>query len=153
GTGIGGGAMVDGRLLHGRLHPEMGHIVTPLHPMDRDFPGVCPSHGTCLEGVASGPALEARWGEPARGLSADHPAWESEAFYLGFALAGLTCALSPELVILGGGVMEQAHLFPAIREKVETVLNGYLPAPRIVAPEQRYCGVLGALALAQAAAR
>ncbi|MDX2152550.1 MAG: ROK family protein [Bryobacteraceae bacterium] len=151
GTGIGGGAMVDGRLLHGRQHPEMGHLVTPLHPLDREFEGVCPSHGTCLEGVASGPALEARWGKAARELPAEHPAWEHEAFYLGFALANFIYAFSPERIILGGGVMEQGHLYPAVQERVETILNGYVAAPPIIPPEQPHCGVLGALALARGA--
>ena len=103
GTGIGGGAMVEGRLLHGALHPEMGHIRVP-HDWERDpFPGSCPFHGDCLEGLANGPAIEARWGVRGETLAPDHPAWDLEAHYLSLALASLICTLSPQRVILGEG--------------------------------------------------
>ncbi|MFN3929253.1 MAG: ROK family protein, partial [Thermoflexus sp.] len=115
GTGIGGGAMVHGRLLHGALHPEMGHIRIP-HDQERDpFPGVCPFHGDCLEGLASGPALEARWGQPPESLPEDHPGWELEAEYLALGLVDILCVLIPERIILGGGVMRNRSLFPRIR--------------------------------------
>jgi len=150
GTGIGGGGMAGGRLLHGRQHPEMGHVLLPLDPRDHsDFRGVCPWHGNCLEGLASGPAIEARWKCPADALPPNHPAWELEASYLGTALVAFICTLSPQKIILGGGVMEQRHLFPLIRKRVEALLNGYLTPPEIVPPEQAACGVLGALALAR----
>ena len=145
GTGIGGGAILSGCLLHGASHPEMGHIRIPHD----SFPGVCPFHGDCLEGLASGPAMEARWGKPATELPADHPAWAIEAGYLAAAIANFTCILSPELVLLGGGVMQQAALFPMIRSEVGRVLAGYVTVPDIQPPGlgQR-AGVLGALALA-----
>lgn len=161
GTGIGGGGLVNGRLLHGQLHPEMGHMRLP-HDWDVDpYPGRCPYHGDCLEGMASGPALEERWGKSARDLPADHPAWALEASYLAHALVNLTCTFSPRRIILGGGVMNQSHLFPMIRRKVQVLLNDYIQSPAIQAEIDSYivppgladrAGVLGAIALAQLAA-
>lgn len=153
GTGIGGGAMTGGRLLHGMTHPEMGHILIPRDTAD-PFPGTCPFHGDCLEGLASGPALQARWGAPASELPADHPAWPLEARYLALAIASFVCTLSPERVILGGGVMHQTHLFPLIRDELRQILNGYIRIPDayIVPPELGdRAGILGALALAEIA--
>lgn len=161
GTGIGGGGMVGGKLIHGLLHPEMGHLRIP-HDRGRDpFEGRCPYHGDCLEGLASGPALEARWGVRPENLPPDHPAWDLEAEYLALALHNLVCALSPQRVILGGGVMKQAHLFPRIRARLRDLLNGYIPVPAILTEEiEAYvvppalgdrAGVLGALALAMRA--
>jgi fructokinase len=150
GTGIGGGALVNGRPLHGLAHPEMGHIRIP-HDIIRDpFPGVCPFHGDCLEGLASGPAIQARWDKPAPELPADHPAWILEAHYLALALADWMYTLSPKLILIGGGVAEQAHLFPKIRNELSTILNGYIRGCEIAPPGlgQR-AGVLGALALAE----
>ncbi|MCX7839540.1 MAG: ROK family protein [Anaerolineae bacterium] len=156
GTGIGGGGLVSGKLMHGLIHPEMGHIRLP-HDLTRDpFPGACPFHGDCLEGLASGPALEKRWGARAETLPADHPAWELEAHYLALALVNYICTLSPQRIILGGGVMEQAQLFPLIRREVVQLLNGYIQSPAIIEQIDTYivppalgarAGVLGALAL------
>ncbi len=161
GTGIGGGAVVHGRLLHGLLHPEMGHIRIP-HDRERDpFPGVCPFHGDCWEGLASGPALAARWGQPPESLPPDHPAWDLEADYLALGLANILCVLVPERIILGGGVMGNRDLFPRIRERVWGLLNRYLPAPALAGDLSDYivppalgdrAGLLGALALAIEAA-
>ena len=103
GTGIGGGAIVNGRMLHGMLHPEMGHIRVPHDRSGDPYPGWCSFHGDCLEGLAAGPALEARWGKPGRDLPPDHPAWALEAEYLGAALATWVCTLSPQRIVLGGG--------------------------------------------------
>jgi fructokinase len=151
GTGLGGGSMVNGRLLHGRTHPEMGHLRVP-HDLQRDpFPGNCPYHSDCLEGLAAGPAIEARWSKSARDLPVEHPAWELEAHYLALGIANLAYALSPQRVILGGGVMRRGELYPMVRAKVVTLLNGYVDAPEIVPPELgARAGVLGAIALAQA---
>jgi fructokinase len=161
GTGIGGGAMVHGRILHGLTHPEMGHIRVP-HDLSRDpYPGGCPYHVDCLEGLASGPAMEARWGVPGRDLPMSHRAWTLEACYLALGLANWVCTLSPQRILLGGGVMQQTQLFPMIREDLARILNGYIQAPEIteqgesfVAPPQlgSRAGVLGALALARTAA-
>ena len=158
GTGIGGGGMVGGKLIHGLLHPEMGHFRIP-HDRERDpFGGVCPYHGDCLEGLATGPALEARWGRPGEKLPVHHPAWELEADYLALGLVSIICILSPQRVILGGGVMKQRHLFPLVRRRVQELLNGYLQAPAIVDRIDDYvvppalgsrAGVLGAIALAR----
>jgi fructokinase len=157
GTGIGGGAMIEGRLAHGLIHPEMGHLLIPRRQDDR-FPGVCPYHRDCLEGLASGPALERRHGQPAETLPEDHPAWELEAHYLALGLANIVCALSPQRILLGGGVMSCRTLFPVIREKLGQVLNGYVEAPEITLENDRFmqppglgdrAGVLGAIALAE----
>lgn len=157
GTGIGGGGMVGGQLMHGLIHPEMGHIRLP-HDWEADpFPGTCPYHGDCLEGLASGPALEARWGQSAKTLSPDHPAWPLQVHYLALALVNFICTLSPQRVIIGGGVMNQAQLFPLVRAEVQALLNGYVQAPEILDHIDQYivppalggrAGVLGAIALA-----
>jgi len=151
GTGIGGGGMSNGRLMHGHTHPEMGHIRIP-HDFERDpFAGCCPYHGDCLEGLASAPAIEARWGEPGEKLPAGHPAWDLEAHYLALGLCNWICTLSPQRVILGGGVMRRAELFPLVRGKLAALLGDYLESPEIVAPQLgARAGVLGAIALAQA---
>jgi fructokinase len=157
GTGIGGGGLVGGELMHGLIHPEMGHIRLP-HDWGADpFPGSCPFHGDCLEGLASGPALEARWGQPGDTLPPDHPAWPLEAHYLALALVSFICTLSPQRIIVGGGVMNQPQLFPRVRAKVQGFLNGYVQAPEILEQIDTYivppalggrAGVLGAIALA-----
>jgi fructokinase len=158
GTGIGGGAVVEGALLHGMMHPEMGHLRTP-HDMEADpFPGICPYHGDCLEGLACGPAIEARWGAPPQSLTPDHPAWDLESRYLALALADIMMILSPERIILGGGVMQQTQLFSLIRSKLEAQLGGYLSIPAVAHSMDTYivlpglggrAGVLGAIALAE----
>ena len=148
GTGIGLGGMAGGRLLHGLSHPEAGHVRIP-HDLQADpFPGICPFHGDCLEGLASGPALEARWGRPADQLD-DEAAWALEARYLALGLVALIAVLSPERVVVGGGVMQRAGLLDQVRREVDELLNGYVPAPELVAPALgARAGVLGALALA-----
>jgi fructokinase len=153
GTGLGGGALVDGRLLHGRLHPEMGHIRVP-HDRARDpFSGNCPYHGDCLEGLAAGPAIDARWGRPGHLLPDGHPAWDLEAEYLALGIVSWACTLSPERILLGGGIMQREELFPKVRARVAGLLNGYLETPEIAAPQLgTRAGVLGALALANGCA-
>ena len=152
GTGIGGGAVVNGRLVYGAKHPEMGHVRIP-HDLARDpYTGCCPFHGDCLEGLASGPAMQARWGCPATELPADHPAWALEAHYLALAVNNWACVLSPERIIMGGGVMQQPGLCEMIRKEWEVLLNGYIPAAEIVPPLlSGKSGVLGALVLAEQA--
>jgi len=153
GTGVGGGGMMNGRLLHGRTHPEMGHIRIP-HDRERDpFSGSCPYHGDCLEGLAAGPAIRARWAIPANELPAEHPAWELEADYLALGIGSLSLAFSPQRIVLGGGIMRREELYPLVRDKVSSLLNGYIEAPEIVPPKLgARAGVLGAIALAQEAA-
>lgn len=162
GTGIGGGGLANGRLIHGLLHPEIGHLLIP-HDRERDpFEGTCPYHGDCLEGLASGPALRARWGRPAETLPPDHPAWDLEANYLSLGLANLILTLSPRRIVMGGGVMQQPQLFPQLRARVLTILNGYVQSPILLDRIDEYVvppalgtqsGVLGALALARQAAQ
>jgi fructokinase len=158
GTGIGGGALVRGELVHGLIHPEMGHIRVPHDSQQDPFAGVCPFHGDCLEGLASGPALKGRWGVSGDELPANHPAWELEAHYLALGLTSWICTLSPQRIVLGGGVMKHAHLFPLIRRAVLRLLNNYVRAAEITVEIDRYvvppglgdrAGILGALVLAQ----
>ncbi|MDQ7029833.1 MAG: ROK family protein [Ardenticatenia bacterium] len=162
GTGIGGGGLVNGKRLHGLLHPEMGHMRLP-HDRERDpFPGLCPFHGDCLEGLASGPAIEARWGRPPHTLPPDHPAWALEAEYLGIALANLTFVFSPQRLVVGGGVMQPPHLWPQVRAAFVRALGNYVDLPALGQHVEDYlvpphlgprAGVLGAIALAVEAAR
>ncbi|MCL4534419.1 MAG: ROK family protein [Bacteroidetes bacterium] len=158
GTGIGGGGMAGGRLMHGLLHPEMGHIRVP-HDWSADpYPGACPYHGDCLEGLAAGPALEGRWGRPGETLPAGHPAWRLEAEYLALGLVSFICTLSPQRIVIGGGVMQQAQLFPMVRQRVREMLNGYIHSPAILERIDAYivpaklgsrAGILGGIALAR----
>ncbi|BCJ97199.1 ROK family protein [Anaerocolumna chitinilytica] len=128
GTGVGVGVYQNGKLLHGMLHPEAGHVLLSRHPED-SFTGACPYHSNCFEGLAAGPAIEKRWGKKAYELAPDHKAWELEAYYIAQALVGYIFTLSPHRIVLGGGVMHQTHLFPMIREQVITLINGYLKTP------------------------
>lgn len=125
GTGIGGGVMTNGKLLHGMMHPELGHIRLVVREDDK-YAGKCPYHGTCLEGLAAGPAIEARWGKKAVELADRPEVWDLESYYLAQALVSCILMLSPQKIILGGGVMHQEHLFPMIREKVKALLNDYV---------------------------
>ncbi|HEV2492842.1 MAG TPA: ROK family protein [Terriglobia bacterium] len=157
GTGIGGGGMVEGRLMHGALHPEMGHMRIPHDHQADPFPGACPFHRDCWEGLAAGPAIAARWGGKGEDLPHDHHAWQLEAHYLALGLTNLICALSPQRIILGGGIMRQTGLFPLIRTKTLELLNNYLQVKEIVERIDEYivppelgddAGVLGGIALA-----
>ena len=125
GTGIGGGAVFNGSPLHGLRHPEMGHLLPPRHPLDTVFAGCCPYHGACTEGLASGPAIIARWGRPLSELDADHPAHEIISWYLGHLAASLLAMLSPTSIVFGGGVMGT----PGLLDKADDVpLTGDPPA-------------------------
>ena len=160
GTGIGGGGMARGRLLHGLLHPEFGHMRVP-HERDSDpFAGVCPYHGDCWEGLASGRAIEARWGQAPAELAVRADVWELEARYLALGLVAVICVLSPERIIIGGGVMNQPGLLPLVQRGVSAFLNGYLDTAAVGRDIDTYIvlpglgprsGVLGAIALAEEA--
>lgn len=128
GTGVGGGAVVNGTVLQGFSHPEMGHISVQRYPGDT-VESACPYHDNCLEGLAAGPALEKRTGIKGQLLEATHDIWEIEAFYIAQALMNYTLTLSPEKIILGGGVMKQTQLFPKIRASLEMQLGGYVALP------------------------
>lgn len=156
GTGIGAGAIVEGRLVHGITHPEMGHIIVRRHPKDT-YEGRCPYHKDCLEGLASGPAIEDRWKSKAFDLPAAHFAWELQAYYLAQALVNFILILSPEKIILGGGVMKQTQLYPLLHQQVYVLLNGYISHPSLTQGNANYivqpalgdnAGLAGALALA-----
>ncbi len=125
GTGVGVGAMVEGKLLHGMLHPEAGHIMLKARE-DDTYKGWCPYHGTCLEGMAAGPAIEKRWGEKGDKLSDRAEVWDLEAYYIAQALIAYIYILSPEIIILGGGVMHQMQLFPLVRDYVRKLNGGYV---------------------------
>ncbi|MBM7551471.1 ROK family protein [Thalassobacillus pellis] len=158
GTGVGAGAVVNGTTLKGLSHPEMGHIVVKRHEND-EFTGICPYHGDCLEGMASGPAIEKRWGKAGKDLSGDPAVWEMEAHYLAQALVSYIYILSPERIVMGGGVMQQEHLFGLIRKNVMDMLGGYVSSPKLDADHineyivppglTNEAGIKGALALAK----
>ena len=152
GTGIGGGGMAGGKLLHGLAHPEVGHLRIP-HDRDRDpFDGVCPYHGDCLEGLASGRAIEARWGLRPEALDGDGRVWELQAKYLALGIVSVISVLSPEQVLIGGGVMRQPALLPLVQGEVAALMNGYQQAGTIRSPALApRSGVLGAIALAETA--
>ena len=157
GTGIGGGGIVNGRLMHGLLHPEFGHMRIP-HDRERDpFDGVCPYHGDCLEGLASGEAIRARWGGAGE-ENGDERVWQLEAEYLALGLVNVICTLSPERIVIGGGVMKQPQLLPLVRKQVSELLAGYFRAPELDAGLDGYivapalgdrAGVVGSLELAR----
>ena len=160
GTGVGGGVLAEGRLHHGLVHPEMGHIVMRPHADDPAPKGFCPYHDSCLEGMASGPAIEKRWGVSARELPEDHAAWDVEAEYLAQMCVNTILMFSPERIILGGGVMHQMHLFPKVRRRTLELLGGYVAAPAITERIDEYivspglgdnAGAVGSLMLAKAA--
>jgi fructokinase len=159
GTGIGGGLLCEGKLVHGMLHPEWGHIPLSRHEDDPLTRGICPYHTLCLEGLASGPSIQNRWGVPANELLEDHRAWDLEAFYLAQLCVTALMTVSTERIILGGGVMNQSVLFPKIREKLSEMLGGYLQHPRIENLEELVCppaltpnsGLIGGALLAKKA--
>lgn len=162
GTGIGGGAIVNGSPIHGLMHPEMGHIHPRRHPLDMEFEGVCPFHQDCLEGLASGPAILARTGSSLQELDPAHPQWDIQADYLGQLCAYLVFILSPQRLVMGGGVMSHIRLLPPIRQRLLDCLGGYIDRREILVDMDRYvvppmlgirAGILGALALAINAAR
>ena len=128
GTGIGVGVIIDRKPYHGMLHPEGGHILLARHPQDPMEKGVCPYHELCLEGLASGPAIAARWGKPGAELADRKEVWELEAYYLAQAICSYIMILSPERIIVGGGVSHQEQMMPMIRKEVERQMGGYIQA-------------------------
>ncbi len=161
GTGIGGGALESGRLLHGLIHPEMGHIRIPRPASEIEvFDGVCPYHGDCWEGVAAGPAIAARWGERGENLPAQHPAWDLEAAYLAAGLHAIVCTLSPGRIAVGGGVGLAPGLLERVRPLLLKSLANYVDSPVLLERIDEYlvpaatgadAGVIGAMLLAEQA--
>jgi fructokinase len=159
GTGIGGGAVVNGKLLHGLLHPEFGHLRIPHDRQADAFPGTCPYHGDCWEGLAAGPAVAARWGASPQELR-EPRVWELEAHYLALGLVSVISVLSPQRIILGGGVLATDGLLQLVRNAVRDLVGGYIDTPALDAEIDDYLvppalggrsGVLGAIALAASA--
>jgi fructokinase len=158
GTGIGAGLVIGGRPLRGLVHPEVGHLRIP-HDRQRDpFPGSCPVHGDCWEGLASGSALAERWSASPADLPDEHPAWRLEADYVALGLLSIVCVASPERIVVGGGVMDRLLLLPMVRERLRDLLAGYLDTPLLGERIDHYlvapalgdrAGVLGAIALAE----
>lgn len=157
GTGIGGGFAPAPAGLARLLHPEMGHLRVRRDPRDADFRGICPFHGDCLEGLASGPAIRARWGTQLNSLTPSHPAWSIIGGYLGELAASIVLVASPERVIFGGGVMSNEHLLPHLHRAARELLNGYIGPLNDVGALERYictpglrdgAGLAGALLMA-----
>ncbi|MBK8616708.1 MAG: ROK family protein [Anaerolineales bacterium] len=160
GTGIGGGVFVEGKLLHGLLHPELGHIPLPHDRTKDPFDGVCPFHGDCFEGLATGVSIEKRWGQRSATLPPEHPAWDLEVEYISHALTAYSYTLSPQRIILGGGVGQLPHMLPRIQQRTQQLINGYIKSPAILENIETYIvnpglgnlsGVLGAIALGRQA--
>ncbi len=157
GTGVGGGALQDGRFVEGFSHPEMGHMLVVPNPADQDFEGACPFHGNhCLEGMAAGPAIEKRTGRKGQDIASDDPFWEIEADYIAQCAYNTTLMLSPDVIIFGGGVMKQRHMMKRVHEAFAKKINGYVKTPDldqyIVTPTlEDNAATLGCLALAREA--
>jgi fructokinase len=157
GTGIGGSYILNGRPLRGLVSLEMGHVRIP-HDLKLDpFPGSCPFHADCFEGLANGPAISNRFAKPAETLADDDLFWDIEAGYIASALVNYILTFPPERIVLGGGVMHRTFLYPKIRTRVSALLNNYLNHPLLTGPLDEYIvppalghrsGVLGAIALA-----
>jgi fructokinase len=156
GTGIGAGFIINRKVIHGLTHPEMGHMRLPHDRKKDPFPGVCPFHGDCFEGMCCGPALASRWRKPADTLPNSHPAWDLEAMYIAYALVNVILTVSPQRIVIGGGVMNHKQLFPSIRGKVKGLLNGYPDSSVLTGSMEElivppglgnHSGVLGAMAM------
>ena len=158
GAGVGGGIYSNGELHHGMLHPETGHVLITKRTADT-YAGRCPYHKNCLEGLAAGPAIEERWGRKAVDLADCPEVWELEADYIAQALTGYVMTVSPEMIILGGGVMHQEQLFPLIRKKLKEYINGYIATDELADMEHYVVpaslhddqGIMGCLELARRA--
>lgn len=155
GTGIGAGAVVQGKLLQGLSHPEMGHILVRRHPEDK-YLGKCPYHKDCLEGLAAGPGIEERWGEKGIQLAERDEVWDLEGFYIAQALMQYILILSPKKIILGGGVMKQKQVFSYIHKHLVELVHDYVELPElsdyIVSPGLGdNAGITGSLMLAHEA--
>jgi fructokinase len=158
GTGIGAGLVINNRIIHGLVHPEFGHMRITHNREQDPFSGVCPYHHDCLEGLASGPAIEERWNTRPQNLPKDHPAWQLEAEYISYGLVNLICTVSPELIILGGGVMNNKNLYDFIRVHTKKILSGYIKTSALEDKIDKYIiaprlnadsGIIGALYLVE----
>jgi fructokinase len=161
GTGIGGGVICNGQPVHGLIHPELGHLLMKHDLANDPYPGRCPFHGDCLEGLASGPAMTDRWGISTHDMASDHPAWDLEALYIGQAIHNWVVSYSPKRIILGGGVMKKPGLLEMVRQVANESLNGYVDSELIKKVNDSYivspqlgdrAGSMGAITLASLAA-
>ncbi len=153
GTGVGGGGVKQGKFVEGISHPEMGHIPVKKHA-DDSFDGHCPSHGDCLEGLASGPAVEARFGKSAKDVPADDPYWDIQAYYIAQSAYTTTLLLAPEMIIYGGGVMKVEGLLEKVRLAFDKLNQGYMSTPDlekyIVSPKlEDSAATIGCFAMAK----
>lgn len=158
GTGIGTGVIVNGKAIYGLVHPETGHMFISHDWQEDPFPGVCPYHGDCWEGLANGPAMAKRWGKPADTLEDDHPGWDLEAKYIAMAIINQILCYSPRRIVLGGGVSQHDGLLQKVQIKIRQLLNGYVQSEVILNHIDQYIvrpalgsrsGVLGAIAMAK----
>ena len=156
GTGVGFGIFIEGKLLHGLMHPETGHMLINRHKDDKDYEGTCPYHSNCLESLACGPSIEKRWGKSARDLYDDEKVWDMEAYYIAQAVVNCVMCYSPERIILGGGVMHVPNLIEKVRQETLIQLNGYINKKEILENIDSYivlpelgdnAGVIGSMAL------
>ena len=156
GTGVGGGAFVEGNLVHGLLHPEMGHMRL-VKRSDDNYEGHCPFHKGCLEGLTAGPAVGERWGKKGAEIPEDHVAWDLEGYYIGQACASFVLILSPKKIILGGGVMHKKNVLPAVHKYTKEFLNDYIQKDEVTKNIDSYiitpglgdnAGIVGSIALA-----
>lgn len=158
GTGIGAGIIINGEISHGLVHPEFGHIRIPHNTSLDPYPGICPFHKDCLEGLASGPAIQDRWKQSPETLPVNHIGWDLEGEYLAYAINNLICTVSPQRIILGGGVMRFERLYEVVRAKTKLLLNRYIKSELIEDQIQTYIsaprlredsGIIGALYLSK----
>lgn len=158
GTGIGGGVLSNGKIVHGLIHPELGHMIV-RHDMQADpFEGICPFHKDCLEGLASGTSMTARWHTNPEQLTDNHAGWDLEAAYLAQMCLNLTLIISPQRIIIGGGVPQHNGLFANIRSKFQSLLNNYMVSSSFSEKIESYivppmlgnhAGIFGTIALAR----
>jgi len=163
GTGVGVGVVVNGKPVHGLIHPEVGHVSPPRHPSDTAFKGTCPYHSACVEGLVSSGALSSRVGIPASELASlpdDHPVWELIGFYLAHLCVNIVLTISPEVIVLGGGVLKREILYRIVRKQTAQLLNGYISSPLlreridefiVQSPFGSNSGIVGALELGRIA--
>ncbi|KRL04564.1 fructokinase ScrK [Liquorilactobacillus oeni] len=130
GTGVGGGAIINGEFVGSAGHPEMGHVLLKRHPDDLDFEGICPFHKDCLEGLVSGPTFEARLHKNGKDVSLDDPVWDIMAYYIAQAAMQVSLILRPDKIVFGGGVANKS-LLRKVRLELKTMINDYLPLPKL----------------------
>ncbi len=130
GTGVGGGAIINGKLVGSLGHPEMGHVKVKRHPDDMNFAGVCPFHQDCLEGLVSGPTFKARLNKPGEEVPLSNPVWDIMSYYVAQAALQATLILRPDKIVFGGGVTSEQFL-EKVRRDFKALLNDYVHVPSL----------------------